>query len=168
MSAPRDRDDDRDGSERERRSWREIDRMRDGTGGTRERGPRSAAEQARADAASRAHRKQLDRMFATAKGGAEGQRLAKAMRDAHGTPVLADACRAYRDAVGPPEELAHISLFLDSGDPELVLAGLEALRSGLEAGALEPTPGIRTQLRLLAQDRDDDVADAAEALLERF
>jgi len=166
MSGPRDRDDGDHGSERPRRSWREIDRMRDGSGGAQERGPRGAAEQARADAASRAYRKQLDQRFTREKGGAEGQRLAKAMRDAHGTPALADACRAYRDAVGPPVEAANISLFLDCGDPELILVGLDALRSSREAGTLEPTPGLRRQLRMLVQDAHDEVADTAEEILE--
>jgi hypothetical protein len=168
VSGPRDRDDDDRGNERERRSWREIDRMRDGSGGSRERGPRGAAEQARADAASRAYRRQLDRRFAKGQGGAEGQQLAKAMRDALGTPALPDACRAYRDAVGPPEEAALISLFLDCGDPELIRVGLDALRSACEAGGLEPSSGLRRQLRMLAQDVDDDVADAAEEVLERI
>ena len=33
------------------------------------------------------------------------------------------------------------------------------------AGSLEVTPGLRTQLRMLAQDADDEVASAAEELL---
>ncbi len=168
MTGPGDRDDGDRGSERERRSWREIDRMRDGVGGSQERGPRGAAAQARADAASREYRKQLDRGFAKGKGGAEGQGLAKAMRDAHGTPALADACRAYRAAVGPPEEVALISLFLDCGEPELIRVGLDALRSSSDAGAHELTSGLRRQLRMLAQDVDDEVADAAEEVLERI
>ena len=52
------------------------------------------------------------------------------MRDARGTPGLADACRAYRDAVGLPADARHISCFLDAGDRELVVNGLEALAAG--------------------------------------
>jgi hypothetical protein len=166
MSGPRDRDDDRDDRERPRRSWREIDRMRDGTGGAPERVPRGTAARARADAASREYRRQLDRQFARGKGGAEGERLARAMRDAHGTSGLAEACRAYREAVGPPEDVTLVSLFLDSGDRELTRVGLESLRASCDAGSLQPTAGLRSQLRLLAQDRDDDIAEAAESLLE--
>jgi hypothetical protein len=159
--------DDGDRGEREKRSWREIDRMRDGSRTQSDRTPRGAAAQAGEAAASKQYRKQLDRMFSTDRGGTEGAQLAKAMRDALGTPGLADACRAFRDAVGAPEEASQISLFLDSGDPELVLVGLEALRSGCEDGSLQVTPGFRTQLRMLAQDSNDEVAEAAEELLER-
>jgi len=49
----------------------------------------------------------------------------------------------------------------------VVLAGLEALREAIASGALAPTAGLRTQLRLLAQDADDAVASAADELLER-
>ena len=105
-------DDDRP---RERLSWREIDKRRGGARPTEERRPQSAAEQARANAAAKAYTKQLDAMFVKGKGGAEGERLSRAMRDARGTADFAAACRAYRDAVGMPEETAQVILpFLKS------------------------------------------------------
>ena len=159
------RDDDRSGGERERRSWREIDRRRDGTH-REEPGPRGAADQARADAASKRYRRDLEKRFATGKGGPEGERLAKSVRAAHGTPELAGACRAYREAVGAPAEAALISLFLDCGDSELVGLGLESLRSALRDGTVSGSAGLKTQLRMLAQDTDDAIAEAAEELLE--
>lgn len=158
-------DDDRP---RERLSWREIDKRRGGARPTEERRPRNAAEQARASAAAKAYTKQLDAMFVKGKGGAEGERLARAMRDARGTADFGAACRAYRDAVGLPEETAQLSLFLDSGDPELVLAALAALSTAHGAGKLQASSGLRTQLRLLAQDANDAVAEDAEALLAAF
>ena len=153
---------------RERLSWREVDRRRGGARPTEDRRPQSAAEQARASAAAKAYTKQLDAMFVKGKGGAEGERLARAMRDARGTPEFAAACRAYKDAVGLPEETAQLSLFLDSGDSELVLAALGALRAAHAGGTLQPSSGLRTQLRLLAQDANDAVAEDAEALLAAF
>ena len=107
-------------------------------------------------------------MFSKNPGGAEGEHLANAMRDARGTPGLADACRAYREAVGVPEDASLLSLFLDAGESELVLTGLDALRSAHSGGKLHVTSGLRTQLRLLAQGPDDDVAEAAEELLEEL
>jgi hypothetical protein len=156
------RDDDRP---RERLSWREVDRRRGGARPRDEERPKSPAEQARASAAAKAYMKKLDGLFVTSKGGAEGERLARAMREARGTPALADACRAYRDAVGLPADLSQLALFLESGDGELVLAALAALRAAHEGGTLQPSSGLRTQLRLLAQDPDDAVAESAEELL---
>lgn len=153
---------------REKLSWREIDRRRS-SGGSRpaeERRPQNPAAQARAAAATKAYTKQLDALFVKGKGGAEGEKLARAMRDARGTPAFAEACRAYHASVGMPEETSQLALFLDSGDPELVLAALAALRSAHVAGKPVASSGLRTQLRMLAQDANDAVATDAEALLE--
>jgi hypothetical protein len=154
--------------ERERLSWREIDQRRDRARTRGEREPRGPAERVRSRAATAQYLKQAGGLFSEAPGGAAGERLARAVREAHGSPGLAEACRAYREALGLPEEPALLSLFLDSGDPELVLGALEALRAAAEAGRLALTPGQRSQLRTLAQGRDDAVADAAEALLQRL
>jgi len=156
-------DDDRP---RERLSWREIDKRRGGARQRPEDRPKSAFEIARDSAAAKAYTKKIDALFVTSKGGAAGERLAREMREARGTPALAGACRAYRDAVGLPEDPAQLSLFLDSGDPELVLAALAALGAARAGGTLQPTSGLRTQLRMLTQDANDAVAEAAEELLE--
>ncbi len=154
--------------DRERPSWREIDQRRDRARTRREREPQGPAERARSRAATSQTLKQAGALFSKARGGAAGEQLARALREAHGTPGLAAACRAYREALGLPEEAALLSLFLDSGDSPLVVAAVEALGAGALAGRLEPTAGLRSQLRTLAQGRDDAVADAAEALLERL
>ncbi len=161
------RDDDRPGFlDRDKKSFSELDRLRRerrGSGEARRAGP---VGRARLESAKKQYVKQIDAIFSKAKGGAEGERLAQAVRDARGTPELAAACRAYRDAVGPPAGAALISCFLDAGDPEPVIAGLEALRAERAAGRIELLPGLRTQLRMLAQAPDDAVASAAEGLLE--
>lgn len=158
-------DDDRE-RPRERRSWREIDQMRDRGRSSSEPRPRGRAAEARADAASRQYRKQLDAMFSHGKGGAEGERLARAMREAHGTPGLADACRAYRECVGVPADPGLLSLFLDCGDGELVRAALETLRAARAQDGFELSRGLRSQLRILAGHADDEIAETAEELLE--
>jgi hypothetical protein len=154
--------DDRD--ERPRRSWREIDQARDGTRhGRSDPAPRGAAAEARARQATRESLKEADRLFARGPGGAEGQRLAQALRDAHGTPELAEACAAYRDAFGYPGDPALASIFLDSGRTDLVRGALEALL----AASPETLPaGLRSQLRLLAEHSDDAIAGAADDLLQ--
>lgn len=153
-----------DDRERPRRSWREIDQMRDRARSSGDR-PRGRAAEERTQAASKQYLKQLDGMFSRGRGGPEGERLARAMRAAHGTPGLADACRAYRDALGAPSDASLASLFLDSGEAALVLEGIGALRAAQQDGRLGGSRGLRSQLRLLAQDSDDAVAEAAEELL---
>jgi len=158
--------DDKGWLDREKLSFAELDRRRRGegrSGDTRE--PRNRTEREHSEAASKQSLKAAEGIFA---GGnkAERERLAAAMQDAHGTPALADACRAYHAACGPPEDYRLASLFLDTGDCEVILLGFEALRAGAEKGAMTLSGSLRSQLRILAEDSDDAVADGAEELLE--
>lgn len=159
------RDDKPGWSEREKLSFSELDRRRRERRAGHEPRPRDEASRQREAAATRQYLKQVDGLFGSTPGRAEAEPLERAMRDAHGTPKLADACRAYRDALGMPGAARDLSLFLDSGDAELVVGALEALRAARDSGGLEATAGLRSQLRLLAQDPDDAVAAAAEELL---
>jgi hypothetical protein len=159
------RDDGRDDrDERPRRSWREIDRLRDRPSERRDALSRPAESQ-RSAAATQQYLRKLHGLFREDEGGAEGQRLAEAVRAAHGTPDLAAACRAYLDALGPPRDAALAALFLDCGDVGSVRTALEALAEGVRSGALRVAPGMRSQLRLLSESPDDDVAGLAEEML---
>jgi hypothetical protein len=158
--------DDKSWVDREKLSFAELDRRRrEGGGSGNAREPRSEAERERSQAASTQVLKQADSLF-TGGNKAEFERLATAMRDAHGTPALAEACRAYHAAGGLPDDPRLASLFLDAGDSEVILLGFEALRKGAEKGAITLSGSLRSQLRILAEDSDDAVADGAEELLE--
>jgi hypothetical protein len=84
---------------------------------------------------------------------------------AQGTAGLTDACRAYLDAVGPPSEPALLAAFLDARERGVQLAALAAIGAGVGAGRLALSPGLRAQLRTLAEGLDDELAEAAEAAL---
>lgn len=156
--------------ERPKLSWSEIDKRRDRAGGRRDAGearPRGAAAEARARQASQAYLKgAAAKLFGTVGAGPRGDRLAHAVREAHGTPGLADACAAYVAALGPPRDAALAAVFLDAPGRDAVLAGLAGLASLRGAGRLEPSRALRDRLRRLAEDADDEVAAGAEALVE--
>lgn len=156
---------DDQGREREKLTFSERDRrLRDkqkGYGAP----PRSAAERERSEAATRKYVKHLEGIFAKGKGGAAGEEAAKLLRAAHGTPELAQACRAYREAVGMPADAGLLALFLDSAEPELVVAALDEMRGLQQAGGLQLSSGQRSLVRTLALASDDRIAEAAEELL---
>jgi hypothetical protein len=155
--------------ERPKLSWSEIDKRRDRAGGRRDAGearPRGAAAEARARLASQAYLKgAAAKLFGGGGAGPRGERLARAVRDAHGTPALAGACAAYQAELGPPRDAALAAVVLDAGPREAVLAGLAGLASLRDEGRFEPSRALRSRLRLLADDADDEVAAAAEALV---
>ena len=159
-------DDDR--GERPRRSWSEVDKLRDKPRSrSEERRPRGAAAEARSRAATQQYLKKLgDHLFAKpGRSGAPADRHAAAVRAALGTPALADACRGYLDEHGAPTDPALLAAFLDSGERRVQLAALGALDAGLRAGSIALGAGLRAQLRTLAGGLDDELAEAAEAAL---
>jgi hypothetical protein len=158
-----------DDGDRPRLSWREIDQRRDSAAPKPrpgERRPQGQAAEARAAEATKEYLKEIDKMFVEGKGGAEGEALTRAVRDAHGTPELGEACQAYRDKLGLPSDAALLSIFLDANEAELVVASLEHMLELQSAGSLEATSGLKAQLRILAQSFDDSIAGAAEDLLD--
>jgi hypothetical protein len=158
------RDDDRpDYLDREKKSFSELDRLRreGGAGGDR---PGGARAESVTREASQQYLKQIDGIFGGRK--EEVDKLGRAILDARGTPELPAACRAFLAAAGPPAELRHVSCFLEATEPDLVLAGLGALEAAQAAGSLDATPGLRTQLRMLVDHPDDEVAGSAEDLIE--
>ena len=157
--------DDEDRGERPKLSWSELDKRRDKPRShTSERRPRGAAAEARAASATQSYLKKLDQqLFAKGgKGATPRGRLADAVRDALGTPGLDDACRAYLAEVGPPADAALVAAFLDARDREIRLAALGALAG---EGRVALTSGLRSQLRVLAEGADDELAERAEEIL---
>ncbi len=164
------REDERDRDERRKLSFSERDRLlRERGRGAGDRRPRGAVQEERSRVATNRYKKQLDAaLFGKGRRVSESDAAARAVRDAHGTPGLAAACRAYREAHGLPEDTALLQLFLDAREPEIVEAALGALEELRAEGRLAASSGLRSQLRLLAQEPDDAVAEAAESLLARL
>jgi hypothetical protein len=156
--------DDRSWVDREKKSFAELDRQRRDGRGDAERRPRGKVAEDRAAAAAKQNLKAADAVFSGGRKTAVG-RLAAAMRDALGTDGLAEACRAYHETAGLPSEAPLISLFLDSGDRSVILLGLQALAAARESGSIAKTGSLRSQLRILADDSDDEIAEGAEGLL---
>lgn len=152
--------DDRD--ERPKLTFAELDKRRRGenVGRDEPRGRRAQQEQRRAAADAL---KQADAVFSAGRGG--GGHLAQQMRDTHGTSEFGDACRSYLEEIGLPEDPSLLALLLDTGERDVVVAALERLLETKNAGSLEIGSGLRSQLRVLEQDRDDTIAGISEELL---
>ena len=158
---------DRSWNDGDKLSFSERDRRRREGGSPRKDRP-AGVSKAKEEAVTQHYIKQLDGLFSKTKGGSEVEKLEAAIRAAHGTSGLADACRQHRDAAGFPEDAALLGMYLDSADAELVVGGLKALQAVCEAGGFKASGGLRSQIRMLAEDPDDEVAELAEALAARL
>jgi len=150
-------------------SYSERDRMRREGGGPGGRPP-NRRERVEGEKRSREALAVADSLFTDEKGGQAGKALADAVRAAHGSTDLAAECRAYLEQVGPPSDSELVSIFLDAGEKELTICALDALLrlKGEDADKLaqELEGGLKRQVRILAEDFDDDLASRAEEILE--
>ena len=102
--------------------------------------------------------KMAESIFSDEGVGTRGDELAKAVRAAHGSSELAEACHAFVAEVGMPRSVDLLQIFIDSSDPMLVVPALEALLERKQAGELEISAGLNSHLRTLSSDPDEDVA----------
>lgn len=127
--------------------------------------PRGRGAQQRQAAQRDAALKMAEAVFSEEGAGEQGDELAKAVRAAHGTPELGEACHAFVAEVGMPRSVDLLQIFIDTGDSALMVPALEALLERKESGALELSAGLKSQLRTLSEDPDDDIAGLSEDLL---
>lgn len=147
-------------------SYSERDRLRrEGKLGSRRERPLSGKERALEEKRSRLALAAAEELFTDEKGGQLGKSLANAVRAAHGTKDLPAACRAYLEQVGPPASAELASIFLDAGEKAISVPVLDALLRMKGEGQLELEGSLKRQIRLLAEDFDDDLASRAEDLL---
>lgn len=148
-------------------SYSERDRLRrEGKLGAKKgERPLSGRDRALDEKRSRLALAAAEGLFTDEKGGQAGKALAAAVRAAHGTKGLAEACRAYLEKVGSPDSVDLASIFLDAGDKSVSLAVLDELLRRKDAGLLELEGGLKRQIRLLSEDFDDELASRAEDLL---
>ena len=109
--------------------------------------------------------KQAESIFSEEGVGTRGDELAKVVRAAHGSAELPEACHAFVAEVGMPKSVDLLQIFIDTSDPSLSVPALEALLERKQAGELEITAGLKSQLRTLCEDPDDDIAGLSEDLL---
>lgn len=153
------------GEDREKLSFSERDRLRRDRAAGHDQ-PRSQAGRMHQEEARQAALKQAESIFSEeGVGGSRGDELAKAIRAAHGSAELPEACHTFVTEVGLPKSVDLLQIFLDSADASLMVPALEELLARKHAGQLEMSAGLKSQLRTLANDPDDDIAGLSEDLL---
>lgn len=155
-----------------RKSWREIDQMRDrGAGSGKRRDDRSSLEKALENPRLREkYLKEAGKLFMGAKGGANHQRDLKAIHDAYGTPRFDGAVIHYLAQYGLPDDWATLMLLLDfKGATETVCKAIDALTVLAKGKGLIERQGLKGKLRVLSLSAKDlEVREAAEVKLSEL
>jgi hypothetical protein len=156
-----------DDDEREKPSWREIDRRRDRSPHapkeTREDRPRSG----RSEWVMKKYRKEADKLFMGRKGTKKHQKALSDIERYNGTDQFEETVKAYLEEYGLPEDWTTLSLLLDYSDPQTVLKALEAMKGLYPGRAPAEQRGFKARVDILAMTASDrDLRDAAEDMLK--
>ncbi|MDD3581638.1 MAG: hypothetical protein PHW74_11525 [Desulfobacca sp.] len=155
-----------DDDERERPSWREIDRRKDRSRHVTPpprpgRGRKAEAERLRQQAL-----KAAESLFAGKRGRPEYQKTLRTLEAQRGTPKFQATAKKFLAEYGLPEDWSTLNLLLDYSDPEVVKEVLQSLRALVKSRTRVEQQGLQGKLRTLALTTNNlELKQAAEAII---
>ena len=153
--------------EREKLSWREIDRRKDRSPYAPKETPRDQTRSRRSEWVMKKYRKEADKLFMGKKGTKKHQKAHSDLDRYHGTDQFETVVKAYLDQYGLPEDWSTLSLLLDYSDPQMVLQALTAMKDLYEARSPIEKQGFKAKVDILAMTASDsDLRDFAEEMLK--
>jgi len=156
-----------DGDEREKLSWREIDRRKDRSPYAPQEAPRDEVRSRRSEWMMKKYRKEADKLFMGKKGTKKHQKARNDIDRYHGTDQFETAVKTYLDQYGLPDDWSTLSLLLDYSNSGIVLQALAAMKDIYETRSLVEKQGFRAKVDILAMTASDsDLRDFAEEMLK--
>lgn len=156
-----------DEDEREKISWREIDRRKDrGPYAPRET-PTHRGRSRRSEWMKKQYRKEVDKLFMGKKGTKKHQKARDDIDRYHGTEQFETAVKIYLDQYGLPDDWSTLSLLLDYSDAEKVLQVLRAMKDLYETRSPVEKQGFKAKVDILGMTaHNSDLRDFAEEILK--
>ena len=156
-----------DEDERERVSWREIDRRKDRSPYAPKEAPKDRQRSRQSEWVMKKYRKEADKLFMGKRGTKKHQKAHHDIDRYHGTDQFETAVKTYLDQYGLPEDWSTLSLLLDYSDSEKVLQALEGMKGLYESRTPTEKQGFKARLDILAMTASDsDLRDFAEEMLK--
>jgi len=153
--------------EREKLSWREIDRRKDRSPYAPKETPRDQTRSRRSEWVMKKYRKEADKLFMGKKGTKKHQKAHNDLDRYHGTDQFETVVKAYLDQYGLPEDWSTLSLLLDYSDPQMVLQALTAMKDLYEARSPIEKQGFKAKVDILDMTASvSDLRDFAEEMLK--
>ncbi len=155
--------------ERERPSWREIDRMRDHSRHVS--GERKGYQERtlRSDWAKKQHLREAEKFFQGKKGTEAYKKAYAALHEKYGTPDFAATLKNFLDQFGLPDDWGTLLLILDFPEAKWVQEALAVMKDLYPKRSLLEQRGLKGKLKVLATTaRDRDLRVAYEKMLEEL
>jgi hypothetical protein len=156
-----------DEDEREKISWKEIDRRKDRSPYAPKEMPKDRERSHRSEWVMKKYRKEADKLFMGKKGTKKHQKARNDIDRYHGTDQFDAAVKAYLDQYGLPDDWSTLSLLLDYSDSEKVLQTLTAMKELYETRTPMEKQGFKAKVDIFAMTTSDsDLRDFAESMLK--
>jgi hypothetical protein len=145
----------RDDDDREKLSWREIDKMRDHSRHVN--GDRKSYQERslRSDWAKKQHLRQAEKFFQGKKGSEEYKKAYTKMHEKYGTPGFKAAAQKLIQEFGMPDDWGTLLLLMDSDEPSWAKEALAALKAMYEKRSPIEQKGFKGKLKVLALTAKD-------------
>jgi hypothetical protein len=155
-----------DDEEREKPSWREIDRKKDRPYAPKE-APKERQPSHRLEWMRKQYRKEADKLFLGKKGTKKYQKALEEMDTLQGTDQFDQAAKVFLDEFGLPDDWSTLSLLLDYSDADKVIQILNTMRDLYEKRTHVEQQGFRSKLQILGMTASDsDLRDLVEEMLK--
>lgn len=156
-----------DEDERDKISWREIDRRKDRSPYAPKESPKLKDRSRQSEWVMRRYRKEADRLFMGKKGTKKYQKALSEIDNYYGTDRFDEVVKNYLDQYGLPDDWNTLSLLLDYSDPEKVLEVLNTMKGLYETRTPAEKQGFRAKLDILVMTTNNsDIRDFAEEMLK--
>lgn len=144
-----------DEEEREKLSWREIDKLRDRSRHV-SREPKSYRERSlKSEWAKRQHLREAEKLFQGVKGTEAYKMAYNVLHEKYGSPEFSKALKAFLEQFGLPDDWGSLLLVLDYADPTWVKESLEVLKKMYPSRSLLEQKGFKGKLKILATTAQD-------------
>jgi hypothetical protein len=165
MTAPFDSNSD----ERERPSWREIDRRRDRSRHVSRDEPSKRQKSAQSSRAKQQYLKEMEKVFQGARGTKEHQTALNAIHRHYGTNKFSSSVKKYLKTYGLPNDWGTLILLLDFKEHKVAIEAIETLKTLVADRPFMEREGFKNKLEILSLTASSsELISLAEALLKEL
>jgi len=158
-----------DDDEREKLSWREIDKRRDRTRHYSNEGKSFKERTLRSDWAKKQHLREAEKFFQGKQGTDTYKAAHAALHEKYGTRDFQEAMEKFLRQFGVPDDWGTLLLILDAHEPKWVQESLMALKRMYEKRSLIEQKGLKGKIKVLAiTTKDKTIRRECEKILEEL
>jgi hypothetical protein len=155
--------------ERERPSWRDLDRKKDRSKHLSQDQPSYRPKSAKAQWAQKQYLKEVENLFKGKKASKEHALAHEEIHKYSGTKKFNAAVKKYLTAYDMPDDWSTLFLLLDYKDLKVVQRSIALLKDMAHEEPLNIQEGLKSKLRIIAMTTaDSDLRETAEEVLQNL